>query len=60
MQVIANLTIFFVSMWFHSYTGFVSRAFGEQVVMRIGAAWALLTSAFALVYMRVRTSNGGM
>lgn len=43
-----------------SYTGFVSRAFGEHAVMRIGAAWALPTSVFSLIYMRVKTSNLSM
>lgn len=36
-----------------AYTGFISRAFGEVMVMRIGAIWAMLTATFAFFYMYV-------
>lgn len=35
------------------YTGFLSRAFGEAAVMRVGAIWAILTGIVAFLFMRV-------
>lgn len=34
------------------YTGYVSKAFGESVVLRLGAAWGIVTALFGFFVMK--------